>query len=559
MSPMERLHRVRADLVRPGGRFEIETTLIRGVATRTWKHAPCTLREVFERTVDFGEHEYLVFEQDRISYRAHHVNVCTLAHVLVDRFSVHKGDRVAIAMRNYPEYATIFWAAWSIGAIVVPLNSWWSGHELGFALRDCHPKVLFADGQRLDSLQPLLAELRLDDIICVRDTRPLTVSFAELTTGRSSVKQLPSVEIDADDAATILYTSGTTGQPKGALGTHRNACSTIWSTLFSLQSSKDLEGATEPDTTAQKTVLITTPLFHVIGCLSGLVNQTYLGSKVVLMCKWDAVTALGLVERERVSSITMVPAMWWQLIEVHARLCKDVSSLERLSYGGAPAPAELFVRLEQSFPNALVMTGFGMTETSSPSTHSFGDYLKRAPTSVGMPPPVCDIKAVDEHGVDVADGGLGELWIRGPNIVAGYWQRPEATAEAFDDGWIKSGDVGYLDEDGHVHIVDRLKDVVIRGGENIYCVEVENAIVAYGGIVEAAVIGLPHDILGEEVAAVVLVETGARVDEQALRVYLAGCLAAFKIPVAIEFRTADLPRNATGKVIKSVLRERFER
>jgi long-chain acyl-CoA synthetase len=200
------------------------------------------------------------------------------------------------------------------------------------------------------------------------------------------------------------------------------------------------------------------------------------------------------------------------------------------------------------------MTGFGMTETSSPSTHGFGEYLKRAPTSAGLPPPVCDIKAMNERGTEVTRGENGELWIRGPNVVDGYWQRPDATAETFNDGWVKSGDIGYIDEDGNVFIVDRIKDMVIRGGENVYCVEVENAIVAYGDIVEAAVIGLAHETLGEEVAAAVLLERGACIDEQALRAFLKRHLAAFKIPTVFEFRTTDLPRNATGKVLKSVLR-----
>ena len=362
------------------------------------------------------------------------------------------------------------------------------------------------------------------------------------------------VRIEPDDAATILYTSGTTGHPKGAVGTHRNACSTIWTTLFCLRTNREIEGIAASDPNEQKTVLITTPLFHVIGCLSGLLVQTFVGAKVVLMYRWDADIALGLIERERVSSATMVPAMCWQLIEAQERLRNDVSSLERLSYGGAPTPAALFERLEQTFPDAMLMTGFGMTETSSPSTHSFGDYLRKSPTSAGLPSPVCDMKAFDEHGVELPAGETGELWIRGPNIVAGYWQRPDATAEAFDNGWLKSGDIGYINEYGVVHIVDRLKDMVVRGGENIYCVEVENAIVSYGGIVEAAVIGVAHETLGEEVAAVILLENGASVDEQKLREHLAGCLAVFKIPVTMEFRTTSLPRNATGKVLKSVLR-----
>jgi long-chain acyl-CoA synthetase len=555
---MKHLHQVRARLIQPGSRFEIETKLIRGVETRTWKHAPKTLREVFERTVEFRERKYLVFENERLSYAEHHSDVCTLANVLADRFDVRKGGRVAIAMRNFPEYATIFWATLSIGAIVVPLNSWWSGRELDFALHDSGAKVLFADGQRFDSLQPFLTALNFVGMVCVRDEKPGVLNYRDLLSDGVAATTLPRVSLKPDDGATLLYTSGTTGQPKGVLGTHRNACSTIWTTLFCLRASRELSAAPEPNAKDQKSALITTPLFHVIGCLSGLLIQTFVGAKIVLMYKWDANTALELIEREQISTSTMVPAMLWQLIEAQTQHPRDVSSLERLSYGGAPAPAELFTRLERCFPNVLLMTGFGMTETSSPSTHGFGEYLKRAPTSAGLPPPVCDIKAMNERGTEVTRGENGELWIRGPNVVDGYWQRPDATAETFNAGWVKSGDIGYIDEDGNVFIVDRIKDMVIRGGENVYCVEVENAIVAYGDIVEAAVIGLAHETLGEEVAAAVLLERGACIDEQALRAFLKRHLAAFKIPTVFEFRTTDLPRNATGKVLKSTLRTQMK-
>ena len=551
---MKRLHQIREKLTRPGSRFEIEQTEIRGVRTRTWKHAPKSLREVFMQSLDFCDCEYLIYEKDRLTYREHYDEVVKLSNLLMMQFAIRKGERIAIAMRNYPEYATIFWATLSIGAIIVPLNAWGSGVELHFALQDCDARILFADKQRLNALQPFLSSLSNCACVCVRHEYPQALSYRQLLVEAPSGNRLPVVDIEPDDEATILYTSGTTGRPKGAVGTHRNACSTIWTTLFCLSTNREIEGIAAPDPDQQKIALITTPMFHVIGCLSGLLVQTFIGAKVVLMYRWDADAALELIEQERVTSATTVPAMCWQLIEAQARLHKDVSSIERLSYGGAPAPAALFGRLEETFPGVLLMTGFGMTETSSPSTHSFGEYLRNSPTSAGLPSPVCDMKAVDENGVDLPAGQTGEIWIRGPNIVTGYWQRPDATAEAFDNGWVKSGDLGFVDEDGVVHIVDRLKDMVIRGGENIYCVEVENAIVSYGGIVEAAVIGLAHETLGEEVAVVIQLENGASVDEQSLREYLATELAAFKVPVIMEFRTTGLPRNATGKVLKSVLR-----
>ena len=552
---MERLHQIRAELIRPGARFEIEERSIRGIPTRTWKQAPSTLRTVFEHTRQFADREYLVFEGERLSYQQHYDQVAALAAELTSRFGVRKGERVAIAMRNYPEYVTVFWASLCIGAVVVPLNSWGTGTELDFALRDCAASVLFADGERIDSLEPFLADLQLRGVVSVRAERHGTIAYPQLFSEFDGTRSLPAVDIAPDDDATILYTSGTTGKPKGAVGTHRNACSTIWTTLFCLSVNREVDGEALPDPDLQKTALITTPLFHVIACLSGLMVQSFVGAKIVLMYKWSAPKALGLIQDEQVSSAVMVPAMWWQLIESQATKRLNVNSLERLSFGGAPSPTELSRRLAETFPNASLMTGFGMTETSSPSTHNFGEYLKRLPTSAGIPPPVCEMKAVDEQGATLAPRCSGELWIRGPNVVAGYWGRPQATAQAFEQGWVKSGDIGYIDEHGFVHIVDRLKDMVIRGGENVYCVEVEDAIVSYGGILEAAVVGIAHAVLGEEVAAVVLLEQGASVTEQALRDHLAESLAAFKIPSVFEFRTSDLPRNATGKVLKGVLRD----
>ena len=372
---------------------------------------------------------------------------------------------------------------------------------------------------------------------------------------------LPDVPLHPEQHATIFYTSGTTGKPKGALGTHRNAGASLMAGLFSLARSYVRRGETppEPDPSGpQKVALVSIPLFHTTGCNALLMPALINGARLVTMRKWDPERAMQLIERERVTSAGGVPTVAWQLIEHPARAKYDLSSLEMVTYGGAPAAGELVRRIKAAFPASAPGSGWGMTETSATHTHHLGEDYEYRPDSCGPALPVSELKVVGPSGETLPPGAVGELWAAGPNIVNGYWRQPEATAETFIDGWVKTGDLAKLDEEGFCYIVDRAKDMLIRGGENIYCVEVENTLFEHPAVMDAALVGISHPSLGEQPGAVVTLKPGAVVDEAELRGFVADRLAAFKVPVAVRFWPEPLPRNPSGKVLKSELKMLFQ-
>jgi long-chain acyl-CoA synthetase len=558
---IEETHRA---LTAPGGLFEVEEREIQGIRTRTWKNAPPTVRSLFELSRGHGERSFLVYENDRMTFEEHYRVVVTLANVLVDRYEIRSGDRVAIAMRNFPEWPIVFWAAVSVGAVVVPLNAWWTGPELEYGLSDSGACLLFADEERADRLLPHLGNLDLRDAIAVRSERepaaPLR-RFEEVMGSPAPAASLPEVAIDPEDNATIFYTSGTSGKPKGALGTHRNMTTNVVSLMFA-QARAALRRGEEPPAPGgeaeQGATLISVPFFHATGCHSILVASMLIGSKLVMMYKWDPERALELIERERITQFGGVPAMVWQVLESPSFAKRDLSSVASIGYGGAPAPPELVARLKQEFPEVAPSNGYGLTETSSVTTLNSAEDYQARPDSVGAAVAVCELRVVDEQGEDVPSGGIGELWIKGPNVVKGYWNNPEATAESFTDGWLHSGDLARIDDEGFVYIADRVKDMLIRGGENVYCVEVEDALYTHPDVMDAAVVGLPHRVLGEEVGAVVQLRPGARVSAEELQQHVAGQLAAFKVPARIDLRSDPLPRNANGKILKSQLKDELD-
>jgi long-chain acyl-CoA synthetase len=548
-----------AALTAPGQMFEMAEAEIRGIPTRVWKNAPPSLVAILELSRAHADKTFLVYEDERLTFEEHFGQVAALARQLVDRYGVGKGDRVAIAMRNFPEWAVAFWAAAAAGAVNVPLNAWWTGPELGYGLADSGAKVLIADGERLERLAPLLDDLPgLTGRIGVRLGSegeawkvPDGVDDLRLLVSGPAPAALPSVDIDPEDDATIFYTSGTTGKPKGAVGTHRNICTNLMSLVFGgMRGAMRSGGGMPGGSAAQNSYLLSVPLFHATGCHSILVPNTAFGGKLVMMRKWDPDRALELIERERVTTFGGVPAMVWQVLDSPKFATTDTSSVTNIGYGGAPAPPELVRRIEEMFPGRTPSNGYGLTETSSVTTLNAGaDYIAR-PDSVGAAVPVVDLQIhdPDEHGV-------GELWIKGPNVVRGYWDNPSATAATFVNGWLRSGDVARIDDEGFVYIVDRAKDMLIRGGENVYCVEVESVLFEHPAVVDAAVIGIPDAVLGEEVGAVLEVRPGAGVSVDELRAFVRSRLAGFKVPSRIWFRDEPLPRNPAGKVLKRELRD----
>ena len=561
---------VHAALTAPGQMFEMQEVTVRGVALRAWKNAPATLRDVLENSLAHGERTFLVYappvgDTERYTFERHYREAAHLAHVLRDRFGVQPGDRVAIAMRNFPEWSIAFWAAASAGAVVVPLNAWWTGPELQYGMEDSGAVVAFTDAQRLDALVPELGSLpALRSVIVAKDRRAElpggALHFADVLGVVPADAVQPEVTVAPDEDATIFYTSGTTGKPKGAVGTQRNICTNLLSLVFASARATarsadmpELAANANMRTSDQNAYLLSVPFFHATGCHSVLVANLAFGGKIVIMHKWDAGRALELIEAERVTTFGGVPTMVWQVLDHPDFATRDLSSVKSIGYGGAPAAPELVRRIEAMFPGRTPSNGYGLTETSSVTTMNSGaDYVRR-PWSVGVPVAVCDVKVVDDLGETVPVGELGELLIKGPNVVKGYFNKPGATAEAFlPDGWFRSGDIARVDEEGFVQIVDRAKDMIIRGGENVYCVEVESVLYEHPAVSDAAVIGIPHQVLGEEVGAVVY--TVEPVDEAQLKAFVAERIAGFKVPVRIWFRTEPLPRNPAGKILKRDLR-----
>ena len=551
-----------AQLTAPGQMFELDEVEIRGVPTKVWKNCPATLADLLLMSRGHGDKVFLVYEDDQITFEEHFRAAAHLAHVLRDRFGVREGDRVAIAMRNYPEWSVAFWGAAAAGAVVVPLNSWWTGEELQYGLSDSGTKVVFADADRAASIASHRSELPDLTAMVVARAEPEAVPagalpWASVLEDVPPSVELPRIDVGTDDDATIFYTSGTTGRPKGALGTHRNICTNPIS-LYYVNARSALRAGGAPPAPGggeQNAYLLSVPLFHATGCHSILVGNLLAGGKLVMMYRWEPGRALELIERERITTFGGVPTMVLQVLDHPDFAKRDTSSIKSVGYGGAPAPPELVKRIKEHFNSSPASNGYGLTETSSLSTMNAGaDYLAK-PDSVGPPVPVVTVKVVDPEGHALATGDVGELWIKGPNVVKGYWNKPEATAAVFTDGWLHTGDVARVDDEGFVYIVDRAKDMLIRGGENVYSVEIEGVLYEHPAVAEAAIIGIPHPTLGEEVGAVVVRLPGASATEAELQDFVRTRLAAFKVPVRIWFYDRELPRNPAGKVLKRNLRD----
>ncbi len=569
--PVMSIAQCNAVMTAPGARFEMEEKVINGIRLRTYKHAPLTLRDVVLNSKQWDFREYLVFEDERVTYAAHYKAVAHLALRLRQDFGVQKGDRVAVVMRNYPQWAVGFWAALAIGAIATPLNSWWTGEELEYGLADSGAKVAIVDPEKLERIRDHLPKLiQLKTVIVARggddEADPRIVSLEKLIGSARAWASLPDIEMPAaevgpDDDATIMYTSGTTGKPKGALATHRGIISNVFNGMACQARHFVRQGQSppvrDPLNDPPRVPLLAIPFFHATGAFSNLVPAIMNADKIVTMYKWDPGEALAIIEREKITMIGGVPAIAWQVLEHPDRDRYDLSSIQFVAYGGAPSAPELVATIKRRFPNGLASNGWGMTETCAASCVNFGKDYEVRPDSCGAPAPAMDFKIVGSNGETLGPNQVGELWVKGPNNCKAYWNKPEATAKTYIDGWVVTGDIGRMDEESFVFLLDRAKDMLIRGGENIYCIEVESALYDHPAIMDAAVVGIPHKVLGEEVGAVVQVKPDMEVTTDELRRFTAQKIAAFKVPVDIQIQRDPLPRNANGKIMKSELRTRF--
>lgn len=570
--PAMSIEQAHALLTQPGTLLETGEAEVRGVRMKVWTAAPPTLHAIFALSAAFGPRDHLVFEDERATVGGARAAAAALARQLIAD-GVKPGDRVAVVMRNVPEWPIAFWAGVLAGAMVTPLNAWWTGPELEYGITDSGASILIVDSERYERVRehlPSCPSVRKVYVSRLREeVADPAVARLESVIGATNdwSKLAPPASLDEfpqrgpDDDVAIFYTSGTTGHPKGAVITHRNIISNIWNGA-SAQARSFLrrgEAPPLPDPAApQKSFLISVPFFHATGCFAVMVPALMRGDKLVMQRRFDAGQALQLFEKERITHFGGVPTIAWQVLE-HPDIDKyDLSSIEGVAYGGAPAAPELVKRIKARWPNSAPSQGWGMTETSATATSNVAEDYERKPASCGVPSATGEAKIMSLEGQELPRGEVGELWYKGPIVVRGYWNKPEATAETFVDGWVKTGDLAKMDEEGFIYIVDRAKDMLIRGGENIYCVEVENALYDHPAIMDAAVIGKPHQTLGEEPLAVVHLKPGMKATSDELRHHVAQKLAAFKVPVEVIFWPTTLPRNANGKIVKKELKQQIE-
>jgi acyl-CoA synthetase (AMP-forming)/AMP-acid ligase II len=535
------------------GPFPVVEQVIAGVPQKVFGGLPENLRDYYAFAATHGDKEFLIDNERRLTFMdvARHVEVMSAA--LSGRYGVKKGDRVAIAMRNSPEWCISFMAITSLGAVAVPMNSWWQGEELAYGLKDSEAGMIIVDAVRYARLADWLPELGIAVIGLENDgkTLPDDVDRLEQLLVDNGEAAPPMVEISPEDPAMILYTSGSTGRPRGVLSTQRNVISSQGTWLVAATAIGVIEGTVGQEPEQQPAVLLTVPLFHVTGLNSMFLLSLGFARKVVMMHKWDVDEALALIEKERVTTFNGVPTMSMELMN-HPRLAEfDLSSLVDISSGGAARPAEQVAGLIERFPRAYPSAGYGLTETNAVGCIiSREDYIER-PGSVGMPTaPLVELRLLDDDGNPVPQGERGEICLRSPAIATGYLNQPAAADSPFRGGWFHTGDVGLLDDDGFVYIVDRIKDIIIRGGENISCPEVEEALYAHPDIAEAAVFSLPDKRLGEVVGAAITGRPGSEIDEEQVRAFLGDRLAAFKVPAHIWIYEDSLPRIASGKIFK---------
>ncbi len=542
-----------AQVTGPGSRYEITEAEVMGHRLPVFAHTPPSMRALFAAARERGDDVFLVYEDERWTFTDVMAEVDALGYALVHHFGVVKGDRVGIALRNYPEWIVAFAAITSIGAVAVTYNAWWTEEEFDYGLRDSGTTVLIADQERVARVAPLLADDGVQ-VLAVRTPGPTPAGVVHWEDVVERGHALPEVDIDLDDDATILYTSGTTGHPKGAVSTHRAVMSALMAFGCAAAVNTTRKGPA-PEHPYPTSFILVVPLFHVTGCVPVMLSCFAGGTKLVMMYKWNPDRALELIERERVTNFVGVPTMSWDLLESPDFASRDTSSLVQVGGGGAPAPPELVRRIDSSFSKGRPNIGYGMTETNAYGPGNSGDDYMRKPTSTGRAIPLMQVRVVGEDGRELGVDAVGEIEFRGPNLIRGYWNKPGANAEVFHDGWLRSGDLGYLDDEGFVYVSDRVKDMVLRGGENVYCAEVEAILYEMPEVYEAAVYGIPHARLGEEVVASIVCRDDMKLDAEMVKEHVAIHLASFKVPTIVVFHDEQLPRGATGKILKRQLRD----
>ncbi len=558
----QKFDQARIRLTAAGAPFEIVDFPERGPRCKQYKNAPKNMIELFAPAKAHGDKEFVFYEGESWSFNKMLSQAASVGHQLVNNFGIHKGDRVAIAMRNYPEWMAAYIGITCVGATVVPLNSWGVADDLEYALSDSESKLVFVDQQRYDMLKGRYQRLDIVPVV-VRPTGDKHGSealiYQDFIGGAKNVS-MPEVAIDADDDVMIMYTSGTTGRPKGALSTQRGLCQSVFNMEFmgaAMAPANEARVATIAAKGYEPSNLMSVPLFHVSGCHATFLTSIRSGRGIVMMYKWDVDKAFDYVEQKRITHIGGAPAQILDFFDSPRFATTDIDSLASFGVGGAATPPRVRALLQEHFPHHMSGTGWGMTETNAIGVSFTGEAFQNKLGSSGLGHPIVNLSIRNEQGEELPVGEKGEVWVNSVVLIKEYWNRPEANAKDFRDHWFNSGDIGQLDEDGYLYLSDRAKDMIIRGGENIYPVEIENRFLEHPDIQETAVFGIPEERMGEEVAVVARLKQGVTMSEEQLISYAKEHLASYKVPTRVFFTEQPLPRNATNKIMKNLIREQY--
>ncbi|MDR7303905.1 class I adenylate-forming enzyme family protein [Haloactinomyces albus] len=526
-------------LTGPGGAFELVDDDVLGTRMPVFAHRAGSLGQVLADSLRYGDRDYLVTADRRLTYREHAAQVCSLALALRTEYGVGRGDRVAILAANGPEWIVAFWAATSMGAIAVGYNAWWSPQEISYALGHTRPSVVVADAKRA----ALIGESDVEVLTVEHDVPRLARKYPQAP--------FPACEVAEDDPAVIVYTSGTTGRPKGAMHSHRNLTSVI---EYHRMNNALAQAFGDPMDPGDRRYLLAVPLFHIAGLHNLVVPRIADGSAVIMHeGRFDVDRVLRLIESERVSNWGAVPTMAHRLLE-HGDLSEyDLSSLTAFSLASAPSSPAFHQRLRHALPVAerSLVNSYGLTESSTAISVATGDDLAADPSTLGRPIATVHLEVRDADDNPLPEGEEGEICVRSPFTMLGYWEDEEATAGAIRaDRWLHTGDIGVV-EHGRVRLTTRRSDLILRGGENVYPAEIENALAEHTAVSECLVLGMPHPDLGQQVAAVVVTHEAGAVPEEELRTFLQQRLAHFKVPTRWRITQEPLPRSATGKVVRN--------
>ncbi|MEM8771912.1 MAG: class I adenylate-forming enzyme family protein [Pseudomonadota bacterium] len=533
--------------------YKVGEAEIRGNRYRVFENIPPHLRAYFaDNCAAQADKPFLSFQGEDMTYGEVWSQACRFANALSTELGVKKGDHVAIAMRNYPEWCVAYIAVISLGAIVVPLNSWWRGDELKFGLEDSGAKIVVVDAKRLDHIKPFREELGLTLILAREDGDGADHRYEDMMV-KSADEAPPATEIDRDDRFCIVYTSGSTGRPKGVILTHRGALSTLYSWYLILETLRAADA--DPLQGEDASILLAIPLFHVTGSHSIFMLSFLMGRRLLMMYRWDAEEAARLINEEKVTNFVGVPSQSYELMRAAGN--NGLPSLVDVGSGGAKRPPEHVTQMSTAFKQAMPSSGYGLSETNAIGCVISRELYQERPDSTGRPvAPLTDIKIVAEDGADAPRGEVGEIWIRSPANFEGYWNRPEETTQALtEDGWFKTGDLGKMDEQDFVYIVDRMKELIIRGGENISCLEVEAGAYEHEMVAEAAAFSVPDERLGELVGLVVYPRKGGALEASDLHDFMSERMAGFKVPERIWISPAPLPRLGTEKFDKLTVKQ----